>query len=85
MISLTSETPVLLAASISTTSILLEEFIELQFLHVPHESKLSILALDRQFTILAISRAKVVLPTPLVPERRYACANLLFSIAPFNI
>ena len=71
MISLTSATPVLLAASISTTSIFFSSEIEIQLAHSPQGSGFE-RSIFSQLTIFDIILAIVVLPTPLVPEKRKA-------------
>ena len=68
IISLTSATPVLLAASISTTSRLLSLVIDTQLEHTPQGSG-SWGSICSQLTIFEIILASVVLPTPLVPEK----------------
>ena len=71
--SLTSSTPVLLAASISNTSIWLELIIELQWSQKLSLHKLSIPF--SQFKDLATILAIVVLPTPRIPVNKYAFAD----------
>ena len=71
IISLTSATPVLLAASISTTSILLSLSIEIQFLHFPQGSGF-LRSKFSQLSVFAKMRAIVVFPMPLVPENKNA-------------
>ena len=59
-------TPVLDAASISKKSTLLPVFISIVFEHLLHGCGVGFVSLS-QFIHLAKIRAKVVLPTPLVP------------------
>jgi len=66
--SLTSSTPVLLAASISRTSICLEFAIASQFSHNFSLHKFSISF--KQFKDFATILAVVVFPTPLIPVKR---------------
>ena len=66
--SLTSSTPVLLAASISKTSIWLELVIDLQFSHKFSLHKFSIPF--KQLSAFATILAVVVLPIPLIPVKR---------------
>ena len=70
IISLTSSTPVLLAASNSITSILFSLSIEVQFSQLSQGSISLSFEIFRQFTILEIILAIVVFPTPLVPENK---------------
>ena len=70
IISLTSSTPVLLAASNSITSILFSLSIEVQFSQLSQGSISLFFEISRQFTILEIILAIVVFPTPLVPENK---------------
>ena len=72
--SLTSSTPVLLAASISRTSICLDSDISSQFLHLFF--KQSFLLELLQFKDLAKILAIVVLPTPLIPVNKKALGIL---------
>ncbi len=71
-------TPVLLAASTSITSRKFPLLIDLQGEHLLQISKVGSLffSLPIQFSALAIILAVVVLPTPLMPVKRKACANL---------
>ena len=75
IIRLMSSTPLLDAASTSTTSTKLPALTDRQFSHSLHGSPL---IGCRQFTALANILAADVLPVPLVPVNRYACPILLF-------
>ena len=78
MRSLTSSTPVLLAASISRTSMWLELVIASQ---LSHKSSLHILSIPFvQLRDLATILAIVVLPTPRIPVKRYALGTLFALI-----
>jgi hypothetical protein len=78
IISLIPSTPVLLAASTSITSRKLPLFIDLHGEQLLHISKAGsfLFPSATQFRAFAIILAVVVLPTPLMPVRRKACANL---------
>ena len=80
--SLISSTPVLLAASISRTSMWLEFDIASQLLH---KFSLHILSIPfKQFSAREMSLAVVVFPTPLMPVNKYAFGTL-FDFIEFNI
>ena len=64
--SLILSTPLLEAASISITSMKVPSLIAMQFAQCPQGRSPS----DRQFTALARILAVVVLPVPLVPQKR---------------
>ena len=66
-----SSTPVFDAASISITSRLLSEVVDLHDSQFPHGSQF-FLSLFLQLILIAISLAVVVFPTPLTPVRIYA-------------
>ena len=78
IISLIPSTPVLLAASTSITSRKFPLFIDLQGEHSLHISKVGsfLFPSETQLRALAIILAVVVLPTPLIPVKRKAWANL---------
>ena len=63
-----SSTPVFDAASISITSRLLSEVVDLQESQLPHGSQF-FFSLFLQLILIAISLAVVVFPTPLTPVR----------------
>ena len=77
MISLIPSTPVLLAASTSITSRKFPLLIDIHGEHWLHISKVGSLIFPSptQFKAFAIILAVVVLPTPLIPVKRNACAN----------
>ena len=78
IISLIPSTPVLLAASTSMTSRKFPLFIDWhgeQLLQISKDGSL-LLPSPMQFNALAIILAVVVLPTPLMPVKRNAWANL---------
>ena len=77
MISRTSSTPVLLAASISVTSGCRSARIATQFGHTPHGSAVGppVPSGPTQFSARAMIRAVVVLPTPRTPVSMKACAT----------
>ena len=75
--SLTSSTPVLLAASISRTSIWFEFVIGSQWVHFFLQIFSSA---SSQFNDLATILANVVFPIPLIPVNKKALADLLFLI-----
>ena len=78
IISLIPSTPVLLAASTSITSRKFPLFIDLHGEHSLHISKVGsfLFPSEMQLRALAMILAVVVLPTPLIPVKRKACANL---------
>src|SRR5206468_10090872 len=75
------------AASISTTSRLAEPLqMRRQDAHSPHGSPASAGSPRRsQLSAMASTRARVVLPTPRGPQRRYPCATRLRAIAPLSV
>jgi len=79
-----SSTPVFDAPSISITSISSPLFIDTQLSHWQQGSGVG--ASDfRQLSALASIRAIVVLPTPRVPVKRYACATCPVLTAFFSV
>ena len=78
IISLIPSTPVLLAASTSITSRKIPLLIDMHGEHLSQMSKDGsfLFPSSTQFNALAIIRAVVVLPTPLIPVNKKACANL---------
>ena len=78
IISLIPSTPVLLAASTSITSRKFPLFIDLHGEHLLHISKVGsfLFPSETQLRALAMILAVVVLPTPLIPVKRKAWANL---------
>ncbi len=80
--SLISSIPLLLAASISITSISVPAVIALQCSHSMHGWLFSPLS---QFRALARMRATVVLPVPLGPANKYAWDVLPVSTDPFRM
>ena len=82
IISLILSTPLFEAASNSVTSIAKPSFIFLHISHLLHGSPSFKL---RQFKAFAKSFAVEVLPVPLVPQKRYAWAILLFNIWFFKV
>src|SRR3954469_14879641 len=84
MMSRTLSTPVLEAASISITSMSSPRAMAVQELHLPHGCVVGSLAFS-QFSALAMMRAIDVLPTPRVPQKRYAWAMRPVSIARLSV
>src|SRR4051812_19782381 len=80
IVSRTLSTPVLLAASISITSMSSPRAIDWHESHFPH-GVVTGLSDDWQFRHLARMRAVEVLPVPRVPQNRYAWASRSDSIA----
>src|SRR4051794_25042605 len=77
-------TPVLLAASISMTSMSCPLAIAWHDSHLPHGSGVGP-GVDWQFSALAMIRALDVLPVPRVPQNRYAWAIRPDEIAFFSV
>ena len=80
---LISSTELLLAASSSCMFNEVPASKERQLLHLLHASP-SFVCFS-QLMVLANILAQVVLPTPLGPQNKKACANWLFLIAFFNV
>jgi hypothetical protein len=83
MISRTSSTPVLDAASISTTSIWRPAAMATQGSHTPHGLIVGppLPSGPMQFSAFAMMRAVEVLPTPRTPVSSQACASLPRAMA----
>ena len=74
-----SSTPLFDAAS---SSKILNEALLLKLTHDSHSLHASISGVGcKQLIVLAMIRAQVVLPTPVGPQKRKACARVLFLMA----